>query len=115
MAAVTWTEPALQSLDEICGHIALDNFDVALAFEKRALDASERLALFPRSGRVVPEDDSRSRRELIVGDYRLLYRVNASIDEVEVVAFVHGARLMAAILRQLDTQPQSNVPLFSLA
>jgi len=43
---------------------------------------------FPESGRSVPEAGNRSLRELVVGPYRLLYRLTA--DGAEVVIVVHG-------------------------
>jgi toxin ParE1/3/4 len=46
--------------------------------------------MFAERGRVVPELNDPAVRELLVGRYRLMYRVTAS--SVQVVAFVHGAR-----------------------
>ncbi|MCZ7578486.1 MAG: type II toxin-antitoxin system RelE/ParE family toxin [Dehalococcoidia bacterium] len=48
------------------------------------------LEAFPESGRIVPEFDERVFRELVEGDYRIIYERFA--DRVEVVAVVHGSR-----------------------
>jgi len=56
------------------------------------------LRLFARRGRIVPERDDERLRELIVGSYRLIYRIAA--DEVHVIAFVNGARDLDAFLRR---------------
>lgn len=54
-----------------------------------ARDAGER-------GRIVPEFNDPDRRELFVGNYRLLDRIDS--DTVYVIAFVHGARDLAALV-----------------
>jgi plasmid stabilization system protein ParE len=55
-----------------------------------ALDAAASLDAFSERGRVVPEWNQPSVRELFVQRYRLLYEVTP--DEVHVLAFLHGAR-----------------------
>jgi toxin ParE1/3/4 len=56
------------------------------------LVAVERLADFPNSGRVVPELKDPAIREIIFGNYRIVYRVKG--DLVEVLTVYHGARLL---------------------
>lgn len=46
----------------------------------------------PESGRKVPEDKRGIYRELIVGNYRVVYRVDG--DTVTIVTLIHGARLL---------------------
>lgn len=55
----------------------------------RKLTASERLALFPESGRILPEFPDLSYREVIVGNYRVVYRQDGAT--VWILAVVHGA------------------------
>ena len=50
------------------------------------------LHLFPESGRTVPEDKRGTYRELIVGNYRVVYRVDE--DTVTIVTLIHGARML---------------------
>ena len=52
--------------------------------------AVERLTIFPRSGRLVPDDEAAEYREIFVQHYRVMYRVNG--DDVEIAAIIHGAR-----------------------
>ena len=52
----------------------------------------ERLDRFPESGRKVPEDKSGTYRELIVGNYRVVYRVDE--DTVTIATLIHGARIL---------------------
>lgn len=55
MAAVTWTAQALDDLEAVCLFLARDAPHIANVFAARAFDATDRLAEFPFSGRVVPE------------------------------------------------------------
>ncbi len=53
---------------------------------------SERLAIFPRSGRIVPELSDELIRELIIASYRLIYGIVDDDDTVIVLALVHSKR-----------------------
>lgn len=63
---------------------------MAEIFANRAFVATDRLSMFPSSGRLVPEFEREDVREIILGNYRIMYHVSG--DEVAVTAFVHGAR-----------------------
>jgi plasmid stabilization system protein ParE len=67
MAQVTWTPQALDDLDAICLFIARDAPQVAAVFADRAFRATDRLADYPRSGRIVPELEVENIREIILG------------------------------------------------
>jgi plasmid stabilization system protein ParE len=90
VAAVAWTAQALDDLDAICLYIARDAPRVAQLFAARAFDATDRLAEFPLSGRVVPEVNRPDLREVFVDSYRLIYRWTGSV--VEVLTVHHGSR-----------------------
>ena len=62
---------------------------------RNARDAARSLRQFPNRGRVVPEENNPSIRELFVfKSYRMLYQVLETEHEVRILAFVHGARLL---------------------
>jgi len=92
VAQVTWTDQALDDLDAICLFIARDAPRYAELFAERVFRATDRLAQFPRLGRVVPEIGRDDIREVIVQSYRIIYR--ALPDEVEILTIHHGARLL---------------------
>jgi len=92
MAKVKWSLQALDDLDAICLFIARDAPQVAALFADRAFRATDRLASYPRSGRVVPELEIGHIREIIVGSYRLIYQIQD--DEVQILTVHHGARLL---------------------
>ena len=76
MARLTWTEPALRDLETIAEYIVLDKPDAAQAFVRKAFRAVERLATFPKSGRVPPEIPDLPYRELIIHPCRVIYRID---------------------------------------
>ena len=52
----------------------------------------ERLTVFSYSGRIVPEVNNPAIREIILGSYRIVYRVKDEV--VEILTVCHGARLL---------------------
>jgi addiction module RelE/StbE family toxin len=92
MAAVRWTQRARDDLRDIHDFIARDSPRAAEALVERLLTATERLAVFPESGRVVPEFPALGYREIIVSSYRVLYRL--ADNTVWITAVVHGRRLL---------------------
>ena len=95
MAVVTWTDPALDQLDEICRYVARRSPGQAARLAEQMFQATDRLMLFPRSGRTVPEHKLDNVREIFVQSYRVIYRVTG--DEVEILAVQHGARRLGDI------------------
>ncbi len=92
MDQVRWTLQALDDLEAICLFIARDAPQVAAVFADRALSATDRLADHPRVGRIVPELQIETIREVILGNYRIIYRIRE--EEVQVVTVHQGARLL---------------------
>ena len=90
MTRIVWTEPAVADMEAIRAYIARDNEVYADAVVLRILESVERLERYPLSGRVVPELGDENLRELIVGNYRVMYEVSGSAVTIETV--LHGAR-----------------------
>jgi toxin ParE1/3/4 len=90
MATVIWTQHALDDIHTIHDFIARDSSRAAEALAERLLTATERLASFPESGRIVPEFPEIGYREIIVSSYRVVHRVEGNT--VWIIAVVHGRR-----------------------
>jgi toxin ParE1/3/4 len=73
--SVRWTEKARQDLFAIGDYIARDNPAAAARFISALMDRTSVLADTPLIGRVVPEVARKDVRELIHGNYRLVYRL----------------------------------------
>lgn len=87
---VIWTESARHALDEVVAYISQDSPDGAVRVLTRALDTAASLSTLAERGRMVREVGDSTLRELLVYDYRMLYRVYE--DRVVIHAFLHGAR-----------------------
>jgi len=91
MVKIIWAPSALEDVDAIAEYISRDSTDQAAFFVIRLFEAVDHLKKFPRSGRVIPEINNQSCREVIYNSYRIMYRINH--DAIWVTGVVHGARL----------------------
>ena len=89
---VHWTENAIAHLVDIYEYIAHDS----PIYAKRVIDIvtrrSEQIAIFPMSGRSVPEYEADDIREIIQNPYRIIYRIKP--DQIDVLAVIHCAQLL---------------------
>ena len=92
MVEIRWTEQAADDLEAIAEFIANDSPHYASIFCIDVLAAVERLNIFPDRGRIVPEWTNSSVRELILGNYRIIYRRRDEL--VEVLSVYHSSRLL---------------------
>ena len=90
MAKVIWAPSALDDIDSIAEYIAKDSRYRASLFIERLIESTDRLQEHPLSGRIIPEINNPSCREIIYGAYRIMYRIEN--DEVWVTGVVHGAQ-----------------------
>ena len=79
---VVWTEQAWERLLEIEDFVAGDNPRAAARLVDRLIDRGQTLAQHPNRGRRLPELPRSGLRELIVGNYRLVYRRTSETIEV---------------------------------
>jgi plasmid stabilization system protein ParE len=80
----------LEDVEQIAEFIARDSPDIASLFVSRLIDATDRLADFPQSGRVIPEIGLPDCREIVYGAYRIMFRIEG--ESVWITGVVHGAR-----------------------
>ena len=77
-------------LDAAVGYVAENSIEAATRLLSEALEIAGSLATLSERGRRVPEVHSPNTREVFVQRYRLIYEVQRA--EVQVLAFLHGAR-----------------------
>jgi len=92
MAEIEWSSKAENDLNEIIDYIAQDSLEYALSFYEQVREKVENLIQFPRMGRIVPELDEPNIRELILRNYRIIYRILEK--EIQIVRLFHGSRIM---------------------
>lgn len=86
---VQWTPEARERLRAIAEFVARDDPGAAARLLERLVKRGESLSRFPRRGRRVPERPEGDLRELIDGNYRLVYRVKDAAVEVLTVFEAH--------------------------
>jgi toxin ParE1/3/4 len=98
-AKIIWLREALADLEDIGKTIDANSPAYSTIVVTKLYDATQDLALFPRMGRRVPEWDDDRYRERIVYSYRMIYRI-VSDERIELLAFIHGARLLPDEIRE---------------
>jgi toxin ParE1/3/4 len=89
---VVWTDQALSRLIEIEEFVASDNPIAATELTAKLVARGEALATLWKRGRRVPELPASPLREVIEGNYRLVYRIREST--IEVLTVFEGHRLL---------------------
>lgn len=92
MADIRWTLQAVDDIEAIMNYIAADSEHYARLLAVDIFAAVERAALFPNSGRIVPEANTPDIREILLGNYRIIYRVRREV--IEVLTVYHSARVL---------------------
>jgi toxin ParE1/3/4 len=87
---VEWTEGAHRELDEAIAYVAQDSLQNAARLLVRILQAAESLAELSQRGRVLPELDDPTIREIQVEPYRLIYSLGDT--DVHILGVLHGRR-----------------------
>jgi toxin ParE1/3/4 len=75
MAKIVWTKRSVKDLKLVFDYISLDSSIYATRFINRIILRVDQLESFPESGRIVPEKDDPTIRELIEGNFRIFYKI----------------------------------------
>lgn len=87
---IEWTEPAVMDLQSIRDYISRDSEYYAARFVETVIEAVQILIKLPKIGRHVPESEDENIRELLLHNYRIIYR--AESERILILAIIHGAR-----------------------
>lgn len=91
MAAVKWIKSAKIDLHEIYKYIALDSKRYAKLQIDRIISKVDILKSGLISGKIVIESNNFMIREIVEGNYRIIYKIISS-DEIHILMIHHGAR-----------------------
>jgi len=94
MTRVIWSRRALDDLDAIEAYIAKDNATAARRLVAKIVHRTKRIELFPESGGFVEEDESHRYRQVLHGNFRVIYRYEAAANTAFVISVIHAARLL---------------------
>lgn len=89
---IVWTLRARQDLRDLASFIARDYPSAALKLGDLIFTRVDSLETFPELGLVVPERNRTELREIVVKNYRVIYRIRAPEKMLEILRVWHGAR-----------------------
>ncbi len=76
---VVWSPLALEKLGQQAKYIALDKPSNAEKWVNHIFDKAELIGSQPEMGRLVPELDNTLYREILIGNYRVIYKISNAI------------------------------------
>jgi toxin ParE1/3/4 len=89
---IIWSPLAIDRASEIAEYIALDKPSAADKWITTVFSKVEQLAASPGIGRIVPEIGDEQFRELIYGNYRIVYRIEKK--QVSILTIRHGKQIL---------------------
>ncbi len=89
---IIWSPLAIDRTTEIAEYIALDNPAAAKNWIGLIFQEVELLVSSPKMGRVVPEIGSKQIRELIIANYRIIYRIEKI--NISILTIRHGKQIL---------------------
>ena len=99
-AALIWSSESLDDIDAIAQFIARDSLHHAQSVVDGLFDLGETIVAHPLAGRVVPELSDAQVRERFLYSYRVIYEIRP--DRIEVLAVLHGRRLLESISERFE-------------
>ena len=96
MARLNWTDQALGDLVNIADFIAKDSARYAKITITRIRIAARQLKAYQLSGRKVPETNNEAIRELILGNYRIIYSI-ISNERIDIITVHHSAKRLDVV------------------
>ncbi|TAH03866.1 MAG: type II toxin-antitoxin system RelE/ParE family toxin [Sphingobacteriales bacterium] len=91
MVVLNWTPQSILDLTNISEFIAKDSPKYAIITIGKIKKLAKQLKLHPLSGRKLPEINQINIRELIFGNYRIIYKI-ISDERLDIVTVHHSAK-----------------------
>ena len=89
---IIWSPLAIDRTHEIAEYIAQDNITAAENWIDTVFAKVEQLKSFPESGSMVPEINNPKIREIIYGNYRIIYRIEER--QISILTVRHGKQIL---------------------
>ncbi len=89
---IFWSPLAIDRASEIAEYIAQDKPSAAAKWIDTVFSRVEQLKSAPENGRLVPEIRNNQFRELIYGNYRIIYRIEKK--QISILTIRHGKQIL---------------------
>jgi toxin ParE1/3/4 len=87
---IVWTDKSIEDIDSIAEYIAQQSHHYATLQTIKFFSRVEQLINYPKSGKIVAEFGNNSIRELIEGNYRIVYRI-VSKSQIHIIRIHHSS------------------------
>ena len=91
MVKLIWTDQSIDDLGDIANYIGESSEKYASLTVQKLYKKVDILKSYPKSGRMVAEKNEEQVRELIEGNYRIIYEI-ASDDLIYILTIYHSSR-----------------------
>lgn len=89
---IIWSPLAVDRASEIADYIAQDKPSATEKWIDTVFSKVEQLKSSPEIGRIVPEINDSQFRELIYGNYRIIYRIETK--QISILTIRHGRQIL---------------------
>ncbi len=89
---IIWSPLAVDQASEIADYIAQDNPTAAEKWGNTVFSKVEQLKSAPEIDRIIPEINNSQFRELIYGNYRIIYRIEKK--QISILTIRHGKQIL---------------------
>jgi len=89
---IVWSPLAIERASEIVDYIALDKPSAAEKWIQTVFSKVSQLRFNPEMGRIIPEINNHLFRELIYGNYRIIYHIETK--QVSILTIRHGKQIL---------------------
>ncbi len=94
MVRLVWTEISKQDLKDIFDYISNDSRRYASITVNKIYQRAQDILTNPYTGRIVPEFNDKLIREVITGNYRIVYRI-VTKSQIDILRVYHSARFLS--------------------
>lgn len=89
---IIWSPLAVDRVAEISEYIAFDNPAAAQKWVEEVFEKVKTLQKSPKMGRTVPEVERDEIREILYGNYRIIYHF--SVQKISILTVRHGKQIL---------------------
>ena len=89
---IIWSPLAIERVSEIAEYIAQDKPSASENWIDTVFSKVDKLKSSPEIGRIVPEIKNNQFRELIYGNYRIIYRIEKK--QISILTIRHGMQIL---------------------